>query len=201
MMLKRWMVCLLALAVCLGLATAAESKDEKKKEEKKEEKKKDEKKPLVLPDAVSKTIKDSCKDAEVVEAKEKKEADKVCGYEVKLKDKCEKTFKVVLSADGKVMEESKHKVPSAGLPAAVADAAKKWAPAAKLAEMAQVETKKDTGTCYEVEAEMCGKTIKAKIGGDGKLIKGDELPQPKAEKKEEKKEKKEEKKEKKEKKD
>ena len=94
---------------------------------------------------------------------------------------------MVVGADGKILEASKCKISSAKLPAAVADAVKKWAPAGKLCETATVETKKDSGTCYQVEAEVAGKKVKAEIGADGKLIKGDKMPEPKAEKKEEKK--------------
>lgn len=191
-MLKRWMVCLLAWALCVGLVAAAEVE---KKAEKKEEKKKEEKKPVVVPDAVTKAVQACCKDCKVASCKEKKEGDKVC-YEVKSECASCGSCKLVVAADGKVVQASKRKVPSASLPAAVAEAAKKWAPGAKLAERAEVETK-DGVTCCKVEAELNGKKIKVEIAEDGKLIKGDKLPEAKPAKKEEKKEKKEKKEEKK----
>ena len=186
-MVKRWMVCLLACALCVGIAAGAEKE---KKEEKKEEKKKDEKKPLVLPDAVSKAVQARCKDATVESAKEKKENDKLVGYEVKVTSKCGQSCKMVLAPDGKLLEASKCTIPEDALPAAVADAVKKWAPGAKVAKI-EVETKKGTGTCYKVEVTLNEKNIKAEIAEDGKVLKADKLPEAK---KEEKKEKKEEKK-------
>ncbi|MGD0090703.1 MAG: hypothetical protein ABSE73_12355 [Planctomycetota bacterium] len=186
-MLKSWVLGLLGCLLCLGLvATGAEEKTKEKK---------DEKKTVTLPDAVAKAVKDCCQDS-VEEAKEKKEGDKVY-YEVKVKcSKCNESYKVLVSADGKLLEQGKHKLPSASLPAAVADAVRKWAPGAKLSEMAKVESKRENGSValYEVKAEIGGETIEAKIGEDGKVMKADKLPEPKMEKKEEKKEKKEDKK-------
>ena len=183
--MKRWTICLLACALCIGLA-AAESEKKEKKEEKKEEKKKEEKKPVVLPDAVSKAVQARCKDAQVESAKEKKENDKVC-YEVKVKGKCGESCKLVLAPDGKLVEADKCVIAADALPAAVADAAKKWAPGAVIGKV-EVETKKDSGTCYKVEAALNGKNIKAEIAEDGKVVKADKLPEAKPAKKEEKKE-------------
>jgi len=184
-MVKSWMVVLLGCLLCVGVtALAAEEKEKKEKKEKKEEKK-----PVALPDTVSKAVNDCCKDAKVEECKEVKDGDKVC-YEVKCKDKSNEGCKMLVAADGKVIEESKHKVPTASLPAAVLEAAKKWAPTAKMGEMATVETKKDSGTVYEVKSDLFGKIFEAKIGADGKVLKADKLPGTKAEKKEKKEEKK-----------
>jgi len=189
-MVKSWLVVLLGCLLCVGVAAVAA--EEKEKKEKKEEKK-EEKKPVAVPAAVAKAVGDCCKDAAVEECKEKKEGDKVC-YEVKCKDKSGEGCKMLVAADGQVVEASKHKVPSASLPAAVVSAVGKWAPGAKLNDTAKMETKKDSGTVYEVKAELYGKEIGAKIAADGKVLKADKLPEPKAEKKEEKKEKKEDKK-------
>ena len=191
-MLKSWLAVLLGCLLCAGVAFAAADEQKEVKKEKKEEKK-EEKKPVAVPAAVAKAVSDCCKDAAVEECKEKKDGDKVC-YEVKCKDKSGESCKMLVSADGQVLEAGKHKVPSASLPAAVAGAVSKWAPGAKLNDTAKMETKKDSGTVYEVKVDLNGKSLEAKIAADGKVIKADKLPEPKVEKKEEKKEKKEDKK-------
>jgi hypothetical protein len=195
-MLKRWLVCLLAFALCAGLVAAADAEKKEEKKEAKKEEKKDEKKAVVLPDAIAKALAAKCKEATIEEAKEKKEADKVCSYEVKIKCKCGQECKMVFAIDGKLLEASKCVIPADALPAAVADAVKKWAPGATVGKV-EVETKKEKGTTYKVEAKLGEESVKAEIAEDGKVIKADKLPEPKVEKKkEEKKEaKKEEKKE------
>jgi hypothetical protein len=186
-MSTRWLVGLLSFGLCFGLAFGAETKKDEKKDEKKEEKKKEEKKeakkPVTLPEAVTKAIQSRCKDAEVLSAKEKKEGDKVVAYEAKVKGKCGEC-KMVLAADGKLLETGKCPVAPDALPAPVAEAVKKWAPAAKVVK-AEVQTKKETGTAYKVEADLNGKILKAQIAEDGKVIKADDLPKPKEEKKKE----------------
>jgi len=193
-MLKRWLVCLLAFALCAGLVAAADAEKKEEKKEKKEEKK-EEKKVVALPEAVLKVVQTTYKDGTVESVKERKEADKVVGYEVKVTNKSGHNCKMVVAPDGKLLEASKCTIPEDALPAVVADAVKKWAPGAKVAVI-EVETKREKGTIYKVEAKLGDEAIKAEIGADGKVIKADSLPEPKVEKKEEKKEaKKEEKKE------
>ena len=128
------------------------------------------------------------KAAEVIEAKEKEG-----GFEIVAKDQWNDKYKVAYSADGKLVSESKHKLPLASVPAPVVEAAKKWAPAAKWEETAVVQTKKGEPSAYAVSGDLNGKIIKAEIQEDGKVLKADKLEEPKAEKKKE--EKKEEKKE------
>ncbi|HYG73776.1 MAG TPA: hypothetical protein VEK08_01985 [Planctomycetota bacterium] len=199
-MLNRWTVCLLALFVSLGLSVNAEEKKEPKKEEKKAEKKeekkkeekKDEKKPVVLNDAVKKAWDSRYKGAEVIEIKDKQDS-----FEIKAKDALNSEFKVVYGADGKLWSESKRVVPTSSVVVNVIDTAKKWAPAAKWNENAEVSTKKGEMPVYEISGTMLDKKIKAEISEDGKVVKADKLPEAKKEepKKEEKKsEKKEEKK-------
>ena len=193
MSLTRWLVCLLASVLSFGLVVnAAEEKKEEKKTEKKTEKKdekkeekKDEKKPVVLP-ALVKTAWDArYKGASVLEIKDKKDS-----FEIKGKDALNVEFKAIYGADGKLWSEGKRKVAMGNIPAPVAETAKKWAPAAKWAETAEVETKKAEPTKWTVNGTVGEKNVKAEIAEDGKVIKADKLPEAKTEKKEEKAEKK-----------
>jgi hypothetical protein len=206
MSFKRWALCLMSSMLCFGII-AGEGKGEKKseemkakKEEKKEskkEEKKDEKKEannevgkiekdgknVALPEPIFKAFHARFKTATVLEVKERADS-----LEISAKDEWNDKLKVVYGTDAKLWSESSHKLPLSAVPAAVVDTAKKWAPAAKWDEVAEVSTKKGEAPVYEISGDLNGKNIKADIAEDGKVVKASKLPEEKAAKKEEKKE-------------
>jgi hypothetical protein len=190
MSFKRWALCLMSSMLCFGMI-AAEEKGEKKPEEvkvKKEAKKEEKKdvkiekdgKNVALPEPIFKAFHARFKTATVLEVKERADS-----LEISAKDEWNDKLKVVYGTDAKLWSESSHKLPLSAVPAAVVDTAKKWAPAAKWDEVAEVSTKKGETPVYEITGDLNGKNIKAEIAEDGKVVKASKLSE---EKKEEKKE-------------
>ena len=101
--------------------------------------------------------------------------DKDGSYEVLAKDKWNPSYKITYSAEGKIFSESKHKIPLSAVPAAVIETAKKWAPKATWAQLAEVETNKSVST-YAITGDLNEKIISAQINEDGSVVKADKLP-------------------------
>ena len=182
MSLTRWMVCMLAGVLSLGMVVKADDHKEDKKHEKL----------IVLPAPVKAAWDARYKGVEVVKIEDKKDC-----FEIKGKDALNDGFKVVIGLDGKLWSENKRKVVVTSCPPAVIETAHKWAPEAKWNEHFEVETKKSSPSTWEVVGVIGEKKYKAHIAEDGKVIKADKLPDIRKEEKREEKheEKKEEKRE------
>jgi hypothetical protein len=131
----------------------------------------DEKKSVKLPDAVKSAWNARFQQAEIVQVKSKNE-----GFEIKAKDDLNEDFKVTYSADGRIVQEKKHKVSTEKLPAQVLQTARNWAQGAKWNDTSVVETKKGEETVYELTGELHGENVKTKIQADGRQVDSNDLP-------------------------
>lgn len=153
-MFGRWSL-VLVLVSCSGLLLSAD----------------DEKKGVKLPDAVKSAWNARFQKAEIVQIKSKDE-----GFEIKAKDDLNPDFKVVYSADGRIVQEKKHKVSTEKVPAKVLQTARNWAQGAKWDDTSVVETKKGEETVYELCGELHGEAVKTRIQADGTQVDANELP-------------------------
>ena len=152
-MFGRWSL-VLALVSCSGLMLSA-----------------DDKKNVVLPDAVKSAWSARFQNAQIIQIKAKDE-----GFEIKAKDELNDDFKILYSAEGRIVQEKKRKVSTEKVPAQVLQTARNWAQGAKWDDASLVETKKGEETVYELNGELHGSTVKTRILADGKQIDASELP-------------------------
>lgn len=142
--------------------------------------------PEKLSDAARATFQKSFPGAKIQKLKEKSK-DGATRYELKLTDERngEKAYKVELAADGKVLKEDDHAVAQAQVPPEVIAEAKSWCTLA--VEEWRVQRDEGKLALYEASVEQrqfmregVGEEIvsyRAVISEDGKLVKGDKVPE------------------------
>lgn len=142
--------------------------------------------PEKLSDAARATFQKSFPGAKIQKLKEKSK-DGAKRYELKLTDALngDKAYKVELGADGKVLKEDDHAIAQAQVPEKVIAEAKSWC----TLTAKEWRVKRDEGKLAEYEAAVAqrrfmreggGEEIvayKAVISEDGKLLKGEEVPE------------------------
>lgn len=131
-----------------------------------------------LSEAARATFQKSFPGAKIQKLKEKKK-DGAVRYELKLTDALngDKAYKVELGADGKVLKEDDHAIAQAQVPPQVIAEAKSWCTLAVKAWRVQRDEGKLALYEAHVEAPKEGSAFKATISEDGKLVKGDKVPE------------------------